>query len=75
MDNVDRIVPITPLGAGLQLRVSESNKDGSKQHTEDETPQSHPHDVLELHDEEVPLEELNPEESVESPTFGLDLAV
>lgn len=75
MDSVDRIVPITPLGSGLHLRVSESNKDGGKQHPQDSEEHSTPHDVLELHDNEVELQSVDAEESDEQPMSGLDLAV
>jgi hypothetical protein len=75
MDNVDRIVPITPLGAAPLLKVSDTNKDGGQRNTPEEHPHESPHDVLELHDQEIVLELSEEDESDESPTIGLDLAV
>ena len=75
MDSVDRIVPINPIGSGLHLKVSETNKDGSKKQSSQEEEQPHPHDVLELHDSEIPLELHSEDEDDDSPPIGLDLAV
>jgi len=75
MDSVDRIVPINPIGSGLHLKISETNKDGGKKQSPQDEEQPHPHDVLELHDSEIPLEPSSVDESDEPSSIGLDLAV
>jgi hypothetical protein len=75
MDNVDRIAPINPIGSSLHLKITETNKDGGHKQSSHDEEQPHPHDVLELHDSEIPLEAPDADESEEQSSIGLDLAV
>ena len=77
MDSIDRIPPIAGVAQTVHLRVAEANKDGRQKPggEDEEAPRQEPHDVLELHGEDVVPEPAEPTEPPEAPTFGLDLAV
>ena len=75
MDSIDRIAPIAAINPNASLRVAESSKDGRQKPGGDQPTREEPHDLLVLHTADGEEVEIQPEETTEPPTFGLDLAV
>ena len=73
MDSVDPIKPLSLTANSGHLHIAQTNKDG--RHQSEQEHKEHPHDVLELHDQEIELKDESPQEPPEEPEIGLDLAV